>query len=117
MTEELFNQWLEALESGHYRQGVLELRDYKTNAFCAIGVLADLYDPTRWNVLEQSECGGYTNRYYFYGDTEDVLIDILPLPLQQKIVEWNDKQRLSFQEIAHLLRQEPPIGAELWKPD
>ena len=43
---ELVKQWIEALESGKYKKGNLQLR--RGDCFCAVGVLCDVIDPKLW---------------------------------------------------------------------
>jgi hypothetical protein len=46
MNSEIKTRWIAALRSGEYVQGTGTLR-YE-DEFCCLGVLCDLYDPTRW---------------------------------------------------------------------
>jgi hypothetical protein len=50
MTEmnDLAKRWVEALRSGKYKQGRGVLRT-SDNAFCCLGVLADVYNPEYWS--------------------------------------------------------------------
>lgn len=46
------DKWLEALRSGNYAQArsALRRRDTSTqDAFCCLGVLCDVIDPTKWH--------------------------------------------------------------------
>ena len=56
MTEEMYNKWLEALESGKYTQGVgylkksaVDVEGTEHTSYCCLGVLCDLIDPNGWN--------------------------------------------------------------------
>ena len=40
--------WIEALRSGKYKKTQAMLRSKKRNAFCCLGVLCDVYDPSKW---------------------------------------------------------------------
>lgn len=40
-------KWIEALRSGKYKKGQAKLRSTK-NEFCALGVLCDVIDPSKW---------------------------------------------------------------------
>ena len=42
----LIRRWIEALESGKYKQGYTVLRN--KNCFCIFGVLCDIYDSSKW---------------------------------------------------------------------
>lgn len=43
-------KWLEALRSGKYKQGKNHLQDNDNN-FCCLGVLCDIYDPSKWEKI------------------------------------------------------------------
>ena len=47
MNPELKQKWLEALRSGRYKQGILQLRS-SDDRYCCLGVLCDLVDRTAW---------------------------------------------------------------------
>lgn len=52
----LQREWLEALESGRYKQTSENLRDNK--GFCCLGVACDLTDPNVWD--EDDELGNFS---------------------------------------------------------
>ncbi len=43
-TQEIKDKWVEALESGKYKQGYVQLHNKTDNTFCCIGVLGDVCD-------------------------------------------------------------------------
>ena len=50
MKRELRDEWVERLLSGEYEQCESVLRSAEqSNAFCCLGVLADIYAPDDWN--------------------------------------------------------------------
>lgn len=63
-TQEIKDNWLEALKSGKYTQGYFRLQH--KNKFCCIGVLGDITDGLNNDFLSaESSC----NPYKFLGDT------------------------------------------------
>lgn len=92
MKDELILRWLEALESGKYEQGFGRLRS--RNKFCPLGVLADIYDDTRW-----------------YNDKYDGQMTYLPEYIkmhrwdQVEIVLLNDENKLSFRQIVKIIKE------------
>jgi hypothetical protein len=49
MNPEVKARWVAALRSGKYAQGVSYLRSQHGPRFCCLGVLCDLYDPSKWD--------------------------------------------------------------------
>jgi hypothetical protein len=43
MKKQMAQKWVDALRSGKYKQGHMELHNKKDNTFCCLGVLDDLY--------------------------------------------------------------------------
>jgi hypothetical protein len=58
VNEEVKQQWITALRSGNYPKGRGKLRGVD-GTFCCMGVLCDLYDSTRWLVID-----GYNVMHY-----------------------------------------------------
>lgn len=51
MNPELKAKWIEALRSGKYLQGERRLRTLtsgKPDTYCCLGVLGDIFDPSKW---------------------------------------------------------------------
>lgn len=66
MNQEIKAQWLQALRSGDYTQGVLRLRISAGDGqlrHCCLGVLCDVLDPEGWNV---DEAGFHRHRKHFH---------------------------------------------------
>lgn len=120
--------WIEALESGRYRQTDGKLR--RDTGFCCLGVLCDLYDESLWR-------GDDTGNYLFCNMSEipsgEVTIwaglrqadgtpclsgeeeeekdrDAGPLGIDS-LIDMNDKG-VSFTDIAKILRQHPDLYFE-----
>ena len=55
--------WIEALESGDYKQGQERLRQKNPNypgwRYCCLGVACDLTDPNEWEVLSSGTLSKY----------------------------------------------------------
>ena len=47
MNEQLYNEWIDALESNKYKPGKEVLRT-STNEYCCLGVLCDIHDSKQW---------------------------------------------------------------------
>ena len=79
MKTDIKNQWLEALRSGHYQQGIRALRHINTqekdqpDQFCCLGVLCDLYAKAHPNDLNWGPQTAFYNVPFltrFEGDDE-----------------------------------------------
>ena len=123
---ELRKRWIEALISGKYIQGILVLRS-NLDEYCCMGVLCDLVDPNGWKSNLNLE---YDLPYYFEdksGIESGILTSaiqemvglktdqVLPIDTdsyiqetgQNLLVNMNDSDRLSFEEIAFELESNP----------
>lgn len=106
MNKELVDRWLEALESGEYKQGRGSLHP-KGDTFCCLGVLCDLFGDGSWGIADN------LNVYVPKNDgpitvsmPPGKLWDSLGLSINQgKLANMNDKGK-SFVEIAAYIRQE-----------
>lgn len=98
----LKKNWVGALRSGKYEQGLYSLRS-KDNKYCCLGVLCDVINPSDW--VEQLD-GGYT--YLGRGG-------VLPISIQEKfgvdeaaqgaLVNMNDRGD-TFEQIADYIEKE-----------
>lgn len=68
-------KWLQALESGQYKQGKDVLRDDE-DCFCCLGVACDLFIP------ETVDQGGYG---YWYGEGADCEDSVAPKSVVEKL--------------------------------
>ena len=102
MDAELKAKWLEALRSGRYDQTTGKLRN--GSCFCCLGVLCDVFDPTRWEIDDEWSSGdGPDQRHevgvlpsnfrYTYGIDE---------VLQNRLIGLNDAGK-TFSEIANYI--------------
>lgn len=93
----VLTKWIEALESGAYKQGYDKYYNPETDAYCAMGVY--------FKVCQTD------SPYPYYYSPHHMMIDQLPLSssyaaaLHGQIVNMNDGRRMSFNEIADYLRQ------------
>src|SRR6056297_2776684 len=55
--KETTQKWIDALRSGKYEQNISALRS-NDNKFCCLGVLCDIYDPTKWRNFNISKSWG-----------------------------------------------------------
>lgn len=101
MPEGLKKKWVEALRSGRYLQGrgCLKQKDTSFEAFCCIGVLADLVNPNGW----KTTVFGRDNAFAWESDNQVYMI--IPGRVNAthasltRLAELNDKGS-SFEEIA-----------------
>ncbi len=94
-------KWLAALRSGEYRQGreALRQRVKKSDAYCCLGVLADLVAPEEWSKKPNSKRFYRHNEGYenlSYGTFEQVGLDP---HISNRLVDMNDSGQ-SFTTIA-----------------
>lgn len=114
-------RWVEALESGRYKQVDKRLR--VGNSFCCLGVVCDLYDQSLW--------GGCGDEYYFYsGQSKELSNEVTDwIGLRENDgTPWLEKARernkeltslinmndsgMSFADIAKVLREHPDLYFE-----
>lgn len=76
MNQQIKEQWVAALRSGHYEQTRNVLHD--TSGFCCLGVLSDLY-------LKEvgKEWGVIAENYFMFPDSVD---EVLP----KEVMDWAD---------------------------
>lgn len=63
-TQEVKDNWLEALKSGNFKQGFTELRTPNENAHCCIGVLGEITEGLHCHYADDK-----TSPYIFLDDT------------------------------------------------
>lgn len=87
-------KWIEALESGEYQQYKYSITNHPDNpdAFCCIGVGCKVMDPNSFN----PSYDGYT----FMRDATGY-----DKFFEQECISWNDRENLTFPEIAAKLRE------------
>lgn len=102
MNAELKAKWLEALRSGKYAQGTVQLRYH--DAYCCLGVLCDVVDP-----------GGWRHHDYAYGEGEDEQEETstlpfglrcelgIPIDVETELIHMNDDNESTFAEIADFI--------------
>lgn len=109
---ELTRRWIAALRSGKYKQGRHYLRS-KTDHFCCLGVLCDLYYPDGW---EDADVDNKRSWYRFRGLTTLRAAEIIPpkevanavgmcLYEYRELAEMNDEYCDSFEEIADAIEE------------
>lgn len=113
MQAELKTKWVEALRSGRYKQGRLQLRT-DDDCYCCLGVLCEVSGKGQWVRQpvngSDSECWAYR-----YGDHS--FSGVLPYQLEVesglsvggyevgtgRLIEMNDEDRKTFAEIADFI--------------
>lgn len=111
MRPEVKTKWIEALRSGKYLQAIGRLRRARGRdgalAFCCLGVLCEVTDPTGWTCW-----GGTTGWIYQAVPPSAVTFSATSLPEEFRcflgilpqdeslLVRMNDEELASFQEIA-----------------
>ncbi len=118
MDADLKKRWIEALESGDYKQGKGALRSHR-DEYCCLGVLCDLVQPDGWSRYNDSpECPDVLTTYYEFVYKNESAGGVLPTTLAKDVdidshgahsTSWittdNDSGK-SFQEIADIIREE-----------
>jgi len=116
VNKEAIEEWVEALRSGQYEQGVHHLRN-KDETYCCLGVVCDLFKEEvggEWKE-EDNMRNNYTfnipkSKISYYGDEymPDTVVKYLGLDedfLNDTLTEMNDSGR-SFEEIADKIEKE-----------
>lgn len=98
MNTELKEQWIAALRSGAFEQHQGSLCSDDRRSFCCLGVLAIVNDPN----VDLNENQGDLNPY----SPIDGMIG--GLSVRGNLVRMNDKERLTFPEIADWVEQNIP---------
>lgn len=97
MTPELIRKWVHALESGEYRQGfgaLLTMDGGGGHRFCSLGVLGSV--------------AGIDRRTLANNVRLERLRDLLSTRSESAFVRMNDEVRMSFHEIASVIRDGCP---------
>ncbi len=105
MNKTVKTRWIKALRSGNYLQGKTVFKSPDGKQFSALGVLCDIHNPNQWTL------GGLLPKYpiwFWDGRSEtfdDYLLKKLRLSaqLQDRIIQLNDVDGKSFEEIATFL--------------
>ena len=85
MNKRIKNKWLKALRSGAYKQAKegLCFSDGKTDSFCCLGVLTDLYLREKgegWDDVHNRAYYGQQKREYTFGNGKELL--------DKRVVNW-----------------------------
>lgn len=109
-TESIRHRWLEALESGKYKQGYSKLRS-KQLEFCCLGVLCDIIAPDGWETSE-SHCHSFgpLGYYLHYEDSPEEVRELFGTDKETfdhnmlRFGHLNDGEHFSFTQIAEVIR-------------
>jgi hypothetical protein len=91
MDQELKAKWVEALRSGKYVQGRMQLYHKGSNSYCCLGVLGLLIGKTHDEMDNDSSTPEW---------------DILPRDVIGHCVDMNDHRKRTFTEIADYIEKE-----------
>jgi len=94
-------RWLKALRSGEYRQAKAELYNEETNAFCCLGVAVNEY--AREHDLHFNDVA------FFYESHLPIKVERwlgIDTTLEDRVIDINDKQDYTFNQIADYIEQE-----------
>lgn len=105
MPQLLKDQWVDALLSGQYRQGIGSSYNHDTRAFCVVGVMMDVIAHTyphmlRWNPMIK----------WWVSDTYDTPYQaMMALSMSDSLtsdcITMNDIKHMSFTDIAHWINE------------
>lgn len=104
LTQEEKNQWLAALRSGEYKQGMTYLKskdEFGEECYCCLGVLVDTLGIA--DEIPAFEDGGYDQFVTDYGEGRFVL---LSEKTQRCLAGMNDDDGKSFEQIADYIERE-----------
>jgi len=115
MNQERKAEWVTALRSGEYKQGLGALRT-SDNKFCCLGVLCDIAvkrkDAPEWENPTANYPSNYTIRFPGQARGNSGLLPWrlaedydLPNHLSGKLMELNDDKGKSFEEIATYIEE------------
>lgn len=99
------NKWIKALRSGNYQQTQSVLKEAPTydgkpvTGFCCLGVLRDIMDPTD-NTSRSGED--------YFLSTAQLNACGLDHRTQKKLADFNDDDKLTFDEIANYIKKHIP---------
>lgn len=95
----LRGKWIEALQSGKYRQGKGFL--HRKNRFCCLGVLCNIYDNSRWEKVDNLK-----EHFLYDGTNEKEFLEYrirrkfgIPFSVMTRLMYMNDMGR-DFEYIA-----------------
>lgn len=126
--EQVYQIWIEALESGEYAQ--IKHRLHTDEGFCCLGVLEDVYNKIfhpslKWRLrsevassMTMTRSGAKYRNIYELSKKIQKFMGIEGSPRinykgdERGLVELNDTEGLSFKEIADLLRKNPIIKSK-----
>ncbi len=112
MDPELKEEWVAALRSGKYEQGIGTLRSESGKRFCCLGVLCDILEPEGWELTPHNITDG---NYYFHtlADLGGALIHKQFLKefgikgsAACNLAQLNDDDRYTFEMIANVIEKE-----------
>jgi hypothetical protein len=108
MNKSLKRKWVKNLRSGKYKQGQGRLRTVKDNSFCCLGVLCDTIK-SEWKPIDNiayNWCGKNNARTLVPLKTLNAIH--LSQVAQDELVNMNDDENKSFQEIADWVKNNIP---------
>ena len=104
-------EWIDALRSGKFKQGKRLLHDLETDTYCCLGVLCKIaelneneeidYDDKKVGIFIDNE---YCKDKYFLPTTFRIKFGISNI-IQDILINKNDGDNYSFEEIANYLEQ------------
>lgn len=108
-TKNIIEDWVNALESGRYKQGedsLCRVNDDGSESYCCLGVLCEIAELKK-EIRYDEYLNGTFVYYQNYRDTPpESLVNQLGLPSGEinYLIELNDNQKKSFQEIANYIK-------------
>ena len=101
MKKDIAEKWVAALRSGEFRQGQSTLE--KDGAFCCLGVLAQIN-----GLMKNGRCGSLVGKDIGRDMLTSDALELFGMATheQLKCTIWNDKQRLTFSQIADRIEAE-----------
>ena len=102
MKADIKTRWVEALRSGHYKQGKGQLRP-TSDSYCCLGVLCDIMNPEGWTLDD----GLYIFEDRFFGVLSPELRSKTGVnqKIHSTVMDMNDIEKKPFKEIAQWIQE------------
>jgi len=105
----LFKSWIEALRSDKYKQIYGEMEN--ENGVCAGGILPKLNKGISCGMINLWDSGLHFSKDFLLNEKESKIKFDKFRNMSREIATWNDKDKLTFPEIAHRIEAALLSGA------
>ena len=103
--------WVEALESGEYKRGKLQLKNPDTGGYCCLGVACEISELGSWDTFGHyldSKCYLPVKVLKWLGLRDECGSIYSYTPSRcNSLIEANDHKNFGFKKIAKMIRENP----------